>query len=58
MVNAVTVRLDDEQLAEVDETVALLTQQASGAHISRATGLKAIILKGVAAIRAESKSKK
>jgi hypothetical protein len=53
MVTAISVRLEDEQLAEVDAVVKLLERQAQGATISRAVGLRAIILKGVAAIRSE-----
>jgi hypothetical protein len=53
MVTAISVRLDNEQLADVDAVIALLTKQAQGASISRAVGLRAIILKGVAVIRSE-----
>jgi hypothetical protein len=53
MTITLSVRLEDEQLAGVDAVVELLEQQAQGATISRAAGLRAIILKGVAAIRQE-----
>ncbi len=48
-----TIRIDDEQLADVDATVALLSQHARGVKISRAEGLKTIITAGVDAIRSE-----
>lgn len=53
MVTNISVRLDDEQLAEVDEMVAFLSRQAQGTTISRSAAVRAIILKGIAAIRSE-----
>jgi hypothetical protein len=49
----ISVRLDDAQVAEIDDLTTLLTERAQGVRISRAEALRAIVAKGIAAIRAE-----
>ena len=53
MVSNISVRLAPEELAAVDALIPALVQQAQGARISRASVLKAVIAKGVAAMQAE-----
>ncbi len=50
---SITVRLQDDQAQAIDELTEILAAQGRGIKVSRSNALRAIVDKGIAAMRAE-----